>query len=270
VSVRVQNLSVRFGPMEVLHRIDLSVASGAWLGLIGPNGSGKTTLLRAIAGLVALEGEVAVLERDARDYARRELARVVAYVPQRPQLPANMPVRDYVMLGRTPHITYFGSESSADRTAVAEVLERLSLEAFAHRPVSQLSGGEAQRVVLARALAQGGRVLLLDEPTAALDLGHQQQVLELTDELRQERDLTVICAMHDLTVAAQYAERLALMANGAIRALGSAHEVLCEENVAKYFAAEVNVLIDDDGGLVVAPRRAARGALSSHAPSRAL
>ena len=150
----------------------------------------------------------------------------VAYVPQSPNLPDDMTAAEYVMLGRNPYIGYFGAETTHDRSIVAGVLERLDLEPFAQRLLGSLSGGERQRLVIARALAQEAPVLLLDEPTSALDIGHQQQALELVDRLRRETGLTVLSAMHDLTLAGLYADRLTLLDRGTVVASGTAAEVL--------------------------------------------
>ena len=148
--------------------------------------------------------------------SRRKLARVVAYVPQRPELPPDMTVSDYVLLGRTPHIGYLRVETAADRRICAELIDRLALSAMAGRVLATLSGGELQRLVLARALAQQAPVLLLDEPTSALDLGRRVDALELVDELRRERSLTILSAVHDLTLAGQFADRLLLLDRGRV------------------------------------------------------
>ena len=258
MSLVVRDLVVELGGRQVLKDVSAEVAEGGWLGLVGPNGAGKTTLLRAVAGLVAYRGEIVLLGENRRGDEARAMARLIAYVPQRPQLPATMALGDYVMLGRTPHISFFGVERRADRAVVAEVLERLELTALASRCLGEVSGGEAQRALLGRALAQEAPLLILDEPTSGLDLGHQQQVLELADELRRERGLTVICSMHDLTVAGQYSEQLLLLVDGRPVASGRARQVLTEANLRRYFDASVHVLADPDDGVVVSPRRPSR------------
>ncbi len=192
------------------------VASGEWIGLIGPNGAGKSSVLRAIAGLLDHEGRIVVDGRPTSELRRRDLARAVAYVPQQPVLPSDMTVVDYVLLGRTAYIGYFGVEGRRDRAICADLVERLELSAFAGRRLGTLSGGELQRLVLARALAQEAPILLLDEPTSALDIGHQQQALELVDRLRRDHGLTVLSAMHDLTLASQFADRLLLLQRGVV------------------------------------------------------
>jgi iron complex transport system ATP-binding protein len=260
-TVDVRSLSVELGGRSILHDVSLSVPSGGWLGLIGPNGAGKTTLLRAIAGLVPSRGDVTLGEARADALRPRERARLVAIVAQRPSLPAAMNVADYVLLGRSPYIRYLDTETRTDMDAAARALERLDVGEFADRPLGTLSGGEQQRVVLARALAQATPVLLLDEGTAALDVGSQQQVLELVSELRDEEGITVISAMHDLTLAAQYADTVVLVEGGRVVESGAPEVVIREDLVRSAYGAEVRVMRDEDG-IVVLPMRARRRARS--------
>ena len=252
--IETRDLWVRFGPVAAVRGLSLRVEAGEWTALIGPNGAGKTSALRALAGLVAFEGEVSIDGRDARTLGRRTLAQLVAFVPQKPETPPELTVAEYVLLGRTPHISYFGGESRSDREAAARALGRLDLEGFAQRPLGSLSGGELQRTVLARALAQEAPVLLLDEPTTSLDLGRQQLVLELVDELRRD-GLTVVTTMHDLTLAGQYAEHVVLLDRGSVVAEGAAAEVLSAPNVAAHYGANVRVIEDEHGVFVVPVRR---------------
>ena len=193
-----RGLRTGYGDREVLHGIDLEVAEGEWVAVIGPNGSGKSTLLRAVAGTLPGAGEVLVTGNSANGVARKDRSRLVAMVPQNPVIPDGMTVLDYVLLGRTPYIPVWGTESGNDLRVARRVVAELDLEAMVDRVLQSLSGGELQRVVLARALAQEAPVLLLDEPTTALDVGHQQQVLELVDRLRETRSIAVLAAMHDL------------------------------------------------------------------------
>ncbi|WP_232326364.1 ABC transporter ATP-binding protein [Microbispora sp. ATCC PTA-5024] len=235
------------GERPVLADVSLSAGRGAWLAVIGPNGAGKSTLLRAVAGLIPAEGEVFVNGAPVRGLRPRDRARLVAYAPQSPALPPDMTVYEYALLGRTPYIAYLGRESARDREVTGSVLERLDLEAFASRPLGHLSGGERQRVVLARALAQQAPVLLLDEPTTALDLGHQQQVMDLVDRLRVADGLTVVTTLHDLTLAGQYADTLVLLAGGRAVAAGTPDQVLTEPLLARHFGARVRVGPAPDG-----------------------
>jgi iron complex transport system ATP-binding protein len=252
--IELRDLSVRFDGHLAVRGASFAAEPGEWIVLIGPNGAGKTSVLRAVCGLLPFEGEILLDGNDVRRLGRRELARVVAFVPQAPATPAELTVAEYVLLGRTPHIAYFAVEGAADRRAAADALERLELGEFAERPLGSLSGGELQRVVLARALAQEAAILLLDEPTTALDLGRQQQVLELIDSLRRD-GLTVVSTMHDLTLAGQYAERLLLLDRGAVVAEGTPEQVLSVANLSAHYDARVRVVHDDDG-IFVLPLRA--------------
>jgi iron complex transport system ATP-binding protein len=254
----IERVSVVLGGTTVLSGVSARVERGGWLGVIGPNGAGKSTLVRAIAGLVAYEGEIRITGNAYTKSDQRRRARSVAYVPQRPVLPRSMSVTDYVLLGRSAHHPYLGAETARDRRVTATVLERLQLSAFAKRPLGELSGGESQRVVLARALVQEAPVLVMDEPTTSLDLGHSQLVLELADELRREKGLCVLCAIHDLTLAAQYSERLLVLSRGRAVLSGLPGDVLTEANIRRFFEAEVEVL-EGASGLSVSPvrRRAA-------------
>ncbi|MBA2283835.1 MAG: ABC transporter ATP-binding protein [Acidimicrobiia bacterium] len=252
-------LHVDLGGARILDGVDLRVAEGEWLAVVGPNGAGKTTLLRHLAGLVPGTGELLLGGRPATSLRRRERARFVALVPQQPVIPEGVTVGQYVLLGRTPHIATLGVEGPADLAAVHDALVQLDLVELAGRVVATLSGGERQRVLIARALAQGAPLILLDEPTTALDVGHQQQVLELVDELRREHKLTVVSTMHDLTLAGQYAERLVLLDAGRVVVEGPADEVLTEENLARYYGARVRI-ISDGGRPVILPLRHRRAA----------
>lgn len=237
----VRDVHVRLGGAPILHGADLRVDRGRLVALVGPNGAGKSTLLKAIAGVVPHAGTVLVAGEPMRARRPRERARLVAYAPQTPSLPPDMTVFDYALLGRTPYISYLGREGRADREITAAVLDRLGLAGLARRRLAHLSGGERQRVVLARALAQQAPVLLLDEPTTALDLGHQQQVLELVDRLRRADGLTVVTTLHDLSLAGQYADTVLLLSQGRAVAAGPPAEVLTEDALAEHFGARVRV-----------------------------
>ena len=234
-------VSVSYGKRRVVNAFTDRVESGEWRGVIGPNGAGKSSLLRAAAGLVRFEGDIRVGGSTLTPLADAARARRVAYVAQDPVIPDDMCVFDYVLLGRTPYVGYFGTESADDRSVVAEVIDRLRLGDFASRMLGSMSGGERQRAVLARALAQQAPVLLLDEPTSALDIGHQQQALELVTELREHSGLTVVSAMHDLTLAGTYTDRLVLLDEGVVVASGSAADVLTAERLGEVFHVCVTV-----------------------------
>ena len=254
-SIELSSVSVRYGRHEVVRGFDASVASGGWLGLIGPNGAGKSSLMRAVVGLVDYDGEVRIDGSSLSLRSRSRRSALVAYVPQNPFMPFDMTAFEYVLLGRAPFVGYFSTESRQDKAMARDVLGRLDLEEFADRRVGELSGGEQQRLVIARALATEAPILLLDEPTSALDIGHQQQALELVARLRRDHGLTVISAMHDLTLAGMYADHLALMHAGSIVAYGTASEVLSAETLAEFYGVRVTVHHEPDGTVVVIPRR---------------
>jgi len=251
----VRHVSVGIARTPILHDVSFAAPRGEWLALIGPNGAGKTTLLRAIAGLVPVEEGTILLDGvPTAEMNVRSRARAVAIVPQRPVLPPAMTVFDYVLLGRTPYIRYFDVETSTDIAAAGNALNRLDIADFAERPLGSLSGGEQQRVVLARAIAQSAPVLMLDEGTSALDIGGQQQVLELVEALRVSEGLTVISAMHDLTLAGQFAHMLTLLSHGRVITQGVPHDVLREDLIRETYGAEVRIRHEEDG-IVVSPVR---------------
>jgi iron complex transport system ATP-binding protein len=249
-SVRVSDLRVELGGRTIVDGIDLEVEAGEWLSIVGPNGAGKTTLLRAILGLVAAQGTVELGGMKGLRAAHR--ARAAALVPQTPVIPPGVLVVDYVLLGRTPHRGVFSGDSPRDLQVAASVMAQLDLTGFELRELTSLSGGERQRAVLARALVQESPVLLLDEPTTSLDLGHQQDVLELVDELRRCAGTTVIATVHDLTLAARYGDRVAMLSQGRIVDQGAAADVLTAASISEIFGARVRV-IDDGDGLVIVP-----------------
>lgn len=250
--IRWVGVEVTYSPESVVGPVSLEVGDGEWLGLIGPNGAGKSTLLRAAVAAIDHEGHVEL------GGGRRPTGLDVAWMPQRPELPDGMTVADYVMLGRTPHLGYFGSESDHDIESVQWALEQLELSRLGPRILSTLSGGEVQRAVLARSLAQEAPVLLLDEPTSSLDVGHALETLEILDELRLREGLTVITAVHDLTLAGRFAERLTMLSRGIVVADGTPSEVLTEENLIAHYGAGVRVVNDGDGPTVI-PTRSDRG-----------
>jgi iron complex transport system ATP-binding protein len=244
-----RRVSVTYGPDTIVGPVDIDVADGEWVALIGPNGAGKSTLIKAAVDVVPHAGQVSLGDRERRPGID------IAWMPQRPQLPDEMGVGDYVLLGRTPHLGYLAAEGRHDVETMRSALDKLDLTQFARRPLRTLSGGEAQRAVLARALAQEAPVLLLDEPTAGLDVGHAVDVLEVVDELRHQEGLTVVIAAHDLTLAARFADRLILISRGEVVADGSPGEVLTKDTLTAHYGADIRVLEDPDGPVVVPVRR---------------
>lgn len=246
-------LHVRLGARHVLHGVDVSVRAGEVLALVGPNGAGKSTLLGALAADIApADGAVRIHGRPAPDWSAPELALRRAVLPQSSALSFPFPVEEVVRMGRAPWAA-LGLED--DDTAVAEAMRRTEVEAFAARPFSALSGGERARVALARVLAQRAPLLLLDEPTAALDLRHQELVLRLCRERAAAGDAVVV-VLHDLNLAAAYAHRVAVLRGGRVAADGPPEEVFSEDLLSEVYDQPVEVLPHPrTDGILVTPRR---------------
>lgn len=254
-SLAFEQVTVEYAKRTAVAAFTDTVKPGEWLCIIGPNGAGKSSLLRSIAGVVPHSGRILVDGSPLTARSSRRRAQLIAYVPQLPVLPSGMTGAEYVLLGRNPFVTHFGRESELDHSMVDDVIDRLDLAKLATRDVDTLSGGERQRLVIARAIAQEAPILLLDEPTAALDIGHQQQALELVDKLRREHGLTVLSAMHDLTLAGIYSDRLILMHAGHVVAQGPAGDVLRPETLGEFYGVSVRVHREDDGTIIVVPNR---------------
>jgi iron complex transport system ATP-binding protein len=240
--LRVEGLSVSYAGRPVLQGIDLEVGPRQVVGLIGPNGSGKSTLIKAVTRVVPWDaGRVFVGETDVATLSARALARCVAVVSQSPQLPAGYTVAEVVLMGRTAHLGFLSQEGAEDQRVAAQALAQVGASHLAGRPVDELSGGERQNVVLARALAQQAPVLLLDEPTANLDIGHQVAFAGLVRSLAAD-GLAVLAAIHDLTLASLYCDRLALLAGGRFFAEGRPADVLTRQNLRRAYGADVKVV----------------------------
>ncbi|ELY69201.1 ABC transporter-related protein [Natrinema versiforme JCM 10478] len=240
-TISVDGCSLSFGDLSVLEDVSLTIEPGEFVGFVGPNGAGKTTLLRLISGALEPDsGTVAVDGVDVHGASSRTSSRLVSVVPQDTSLSFSFPVRDVVEMGRHPHRSRFSSPSPEDRAAVERALERTRTADLADRPIDEISGGQRQRVVLARAIAQATPVMLLDEPTASLDINHQVETLELVRELVDE-GRTVVAAIHDLDLAARYCDRLVMLADGAVARDGPPSAVVTSEALADSFDANAVV-----------------------------
>ncbi|MBI4797013.1 MAG: ABC transporter ATP-binding protein [Deltaproteobacteria bacterium] len=248
----VKHLQVSYGRQPVLRDISIEVPEGAFFIIIGPNSSGKTTLLKAMAGaLKPRQGQVEIWGKPVRQYARKALARLVAVVPQR--VPTDIPftVQEAVLMGRSPHGGWLSLEKHRDLELAAEAMAITDVAHLARRPLPQLSGGELQRVIIARALCQQPRLLLLDEPTAALDPAHQVNIMDLMARLQQERGLTIVMVSHDLNLAAMYGDQLLLLKEGRRISSGSPGEVLTYEQLEQAYGC---ALLVDENPLGKVPR----------------
>lgn len=247
----VDSVGVTLAKRQILKDVSFEVEAQQWLAIIGPNGAGKSTLIKCITSLIDHTGEVTISDSD-RHCGRTPTPLDVALVPQRPVIPTAMTVAQYVLLGRSAHISWFGALSDKDRRIAAEMIELLDLSDYVDRNVSELSGGEIQRVVLARTLTQQSPILVLDEPTSALDIGHEDEVLELVDHLRITRSLTIISVMHNLSAAARYAQKLALIADGELRICDNTERVLKSDELCDAYETDLRV-VDVDGEILVLP-----------------
>jgi len=240
--LKIQNLSVSYGSRRVLHDVSFDVQSGEVLALIGPNGAGKSTLIRAVSGVIPYTGQIRTNGDDFAALSTLQRAKYIATVPQAVALPPAYTVWETVLFGRTPHLGFLGQPSHNDEEIARQALSRVSALPFADRRVGELSGGEQQRILLARALCQSTPILLLDEPTAHLDLQYQVGLLELVHELAHRDHLAVLVALHDLNLAAHYADRIALMVGGEIKAMGKAKDVLQPDLIREAYCLPVQVV----------------------------
>jgi iron complex transport system ATP-binding protein len=258
VRLAAQHLRLAYGERVVVDDLDLELTEGSFTAIVGPNGCGKSTLLRALGRLMRpTSGQVLL---DGRAIARtptREVAKVLGLLPQAPIAPEGLTVADLVARGRHPHQSWLRQWSRDDEAVVAEALAWTDMTELGDRPVDALSGGQRQRAWISMALAQGTDLLLLDEPTTYLDLSHQIDVLELVGRLHAERGRTVVVVLHDLNLAARYAQRLVAMKDGALVASGTPDQVLTEQLLADVFDLEARVLPDPVAGtpMVVPVRR---------------
>lgn len=247
--LEIEKVYVSYGKRNALDGVSLNIQPGEIVVLIGPNGAGKSTLIRAVSGVLPLEsGEVRIFGQNLTRIPARERARHLAVVPQARNMPPAFTVFESALMGRTPYLGWMGQAKAADHERTHRALERTHLLELSNRRVGELSGGEQQRVLLARALAQETPVLLLDEPTTHLDLQHQSSLLNLVRSLANERQLAVLMALHDLNLAGLYADRVALLVNGRLEACGTPHEVLTEQTLAAVYRIPVHVMTHPEYG----------------------
>ena len=246
-AIVLNGLTVTYGDAAVVNDVSVEIGAGRWTALLGRNGAGKSSLISAVVGIGQGSDMVTFPNETGPRY------RFCAYVPQSPVLPPGMTVGEYVLLGRTAHLGWLSSESAEDRNKAASSLQQLEMSRFADRFLNELSGGESQRVVLARALCQDARILVLDEPTSSLDVGHQIEVLDLVAELAKVQGLTVLSAIHDLTAAARYADDAIVLSAGRLTAAGPVDQVLTSELLSRDFGTPMHRMLGPDGSPIIIP-----------------
>lgn len=246
--ITIKNLTVRYGDFYALDHISLEIPRASWTCVVGPNGAGKTTLLKSLLGHKPYDGSIVV---DGQEIYKN--LRNVAFVPQRPEIPMGMDVSEYVMLGRA-RLDGWGRESRVSRQLVHEVLEQMTLSGMRHQLVSQLSGGEMQRVLIARAMVQQPDFLILDEPTSALDLHHQIATLDHIAAM-QKSGTTIVSTMHDITLGAMYAERIIIMQKGRVLLDGPSDYVIHSPELKLAFEDRISIHTLDNGRPVIIATR---------------
>jgi iron complex transport system ATP-binding protein len=241
-AIEIKNLRHAYGNQRIFDNLSFCIQKGDFFIIIGPNGSGKTTLMKIISGITKLQqGEVTLLDQSLQRYTQRNLAKKIAYVPQ--MLPPDFPftVAQLVLMGRSPHQGLLGVEQEKDFEIAIKAMTFTGVEQLFQRKFSQLSGGEQQRVFIARAICQDPQIILLDEPTASLDLAHQIRIMDLMERLKIEKAITVVMVSHDVNLAAMYADRLLLLKAGRIVSLGRPKEVLTYETLEEAYGCTILV-----------------------------
>ena len=252
IKIEMQKVSLGYGRKVVVKDITLQVMPGEMVGLIGPNGCGKSTIIRALSRIISPHsGKILLDGKDVSRIPRRELACWLGVVPQMPLLPSAFTAFEVVLMGRNPHLGLFQYEGPRELAITWRAMERTATQSLAERRIGELSGGEIQCLLMARVLAQETKAILLDEPTANLDIGRQIEILDLIKNLCLENNLTVLAALHDLNLASQYCDRLVLINNGRVHAEGTPREVITPQNIKEVYGAEHCVYTHPINGLPV-------------------
>lgn len=250
IKIKMQDVSLGYSRKVVLKDLTFQVSPGEMVGLIGPNGCGKSTIIRALSRIISpFSGKILLDDKDVTRIPRQDLARLLGVVPQMPLLPSAFTAFEIVLMGRNPHLGLFQYEGPRDLAIAWQAMEKTGTQSFAERRVSELSGGEIQCLLIARVLTQETKAILLDEPTANLDIGRQVEILDLIKSLCRQNNLAVLAALHDLNLASQYCDRLVLINNGRIHAEGTPKEVITARNIGDVYGAESCVYTHPVNGL---------------------
>jgi len=236
IKLEMQNVTLAYGPKVVVRDLTFQMMPGEMLGLVGPNGCGKSTIIKALSRVIPpYSGKILLNGKDISRISRKDLSCVLGVVPQMSLLPSVFTAFEIVLMGRNPHLGLFQYEGPKDMAITWQAMERASTQHLAHRRINELSGGEIQGIVIARVLAQETEAILLDEPTANLDIGRQIEILDLIKSLCRENNMTVVAALHDLNLASQYCDQLVLINNGRIHAEGTPEKVINTENIEEVY-----------------------------------
>ncbi len=247
--LKINNLSVFYGDRQILHDIQLDVNSGEIVVLLGPNGAGKSTLIRSISGVIPIRsGNIFVDQKDVASLSIMERARHISVVPQAVSMPPAFTVWETVLLGRTPYLNFLGQTSAKDEAIARQALEQVDALHLIEKRMNEISGGEQQRVLLARTLAQDTPILLMDEPTTHLDISHQVDLLKLITKQAREKNLTVLIALHDLNLASMFADRIAIVQNGLLCVAGTPQETLTSEIINSVYHVPVHIVSHPETG----------------------
>jgi len=240
--LEIENINLDYGQRSVIRNLSFQLCPGELLGLVGPNGCGKTSVIKSLSRVLTLSsGRILLDGKEVSGITRNELARLIGVVPQNPSLPETFTVFEVVILGRNPHLGLLSTETARDIAIVWQAMERTGITYLAKRRIGELSGGERQRVTIARVLAQEPQVILMDEPTANLDISQQMDILNLITGMCREKNIVTLIAIHDLNIAAQYCTRIIMLKNGQIYTEGIPAVVITAENVREVFGAETTI-----------------------------
>ena len=252
--LQTQPINFSYDQDTILHSISISINPGEFIGVIGPNGSGKSTLLKLLGGLLKPDsGQLNFKGKSYLDYQRKQLAQSITWVPQEHPMVFPFKVSEIVLMGRHPHLSAFTFEGDEDIEIARNAMARTQTLQFAQRNFNEISGGEKQRVVIAGAITQEPELMILDEPTSALDIKYQIQILKILKQLNEDKNMTVILAMHDLHLAAKFCNRLILLEDGKIFQDGKAKEVLQKEHIEKVYGVKVHLIHDQNGNIMISP-----------------
>lgn len=255
--IKIENLSFSYGKKEIIKNINLEISENRFTGILGPNGSGKTTLLKNILGYLKNEkGKIYLNGKESFKFSQKERAKEISFVPQKSQITSGITVEEFVIMGRLPHLkNSFTGYSKKDRETAEKYIKELNLEKFLKRDVTSLSGGEFQRVLLARAFAQETKIVLLDEPTSALDLNHAVEIMEKIKRAADEKKISPVIVLHNINLAVMFCDDIILLKNGEVFAKGTPVEVITEENMEKVYNLKCKIFFTEDNLPYIIPQK---------------